>query len=100
MDNIAAIASRSPGSDRGRGRYLQSSSTASCGLHLAAAGMKDPFRIAIWLAAAMKNQLGRRLKSVTFKSRRNRPVERIAGILPVHNRRHALERFHDLLTCH
>ena len=67
------------------------------GLDLAPAGMKNPLGVAIWLRAALKDEIRRRLKGMAVETGRHRPVERIIGILLIDDCRHPLERVHHLL---
>lgn len=60
--------------------------------------MQNRFSVAIGLFPPFEHKVASRLKGDGLvEIRRHRTIERIAGVLPVHHRRHALHRFHHLL---
>ena len=57
--------------------------------------MQDRLGVAVGLGAAEEDQVAGRLEGErAVEIRRHRPVERVAGVLPVDHRRHPLHRLH------
>jgi hypothetical protein len=69
-------------------------SRASGGLHLAPAGMKNPF--CVGCPRPLKNQIRRRLKGMTVDAGPHRPIERIVGVLLIDDFRHPPQGVRDL----